>query len=61
MNVEATHLGASMKKYTINKDFDYSKLDYPNKKKSVDRKKVITLPNGCKVYFLKYFRNPIVY
>jgi hypothetical protein len=50
-----------MKKYTINKDFDYSKLDYPNKKKSVDRKKVVTLSSGCKVYFLKYFRNSIVY
>ncbi len=50
-----------MKRYKVNKDFDCSKLDYPNVKKTAVSQRVITLPNGCKVYFLKYFRNPIVY
>ena len=50
-----------MKRYKVNKDFDCSKLDYPNVKKTAVSQRVITLPNGCKVYFLKYWRNRIVY
>ena len=50
-----------MKRYKVDKDFDCSKLDYPSVKKAAVKQPVVTLPSGCKVYFLKYWRKPIVY
>ena len=50
------------KRYKVNKEFDYSKLDYPSDKKAKGvntGQLVVTLDNGCKVYSLVAYKKII--